>query len=89
MAFPLTLSVRGNVQAITGDMPADLYFIQACNVAFHDLFTTLQFPASINSLLGLSLKFITSEKFTRGISDIDILKFNRDSKLCMIFANNV
>jgi len=63
MAFQLTLTcLCEDRPSITGEMPADLYFTQACNVVFHNLFTTLNLPSSIKSLLGLSLKFIHSEK---------------------------
>jgi len=65
--FPIDpdLSVKKYVQVITGNMPADLYFTQVQNVAFHNLCTTSKFPASIKSLL------ISSKKSTRGISDIN------------------
>jgi len=88
--FPINpeLSVKKNVQIITGNMPADLYFTHAHNIAFHNLCSASKFPTSIKSLLGLSLKFIPNKNSTRGTLDIDIPRFKQDSKHSMYFADN-
>lgn len=87
--FDPDLSMQKNVNNIIIDMPSDLYFTQALNIAYHNLCLTKQLPISIKLLLGLSLKFIPNDKFTHGIQDFDIDRFSRDSNLCMFFAHSV
>jgi len=86
--FDPDLSMQEYVNNIFVDMLSDLYFTQASNIAYHNLCMTKQPPVSIKSLLGLSLKFIPSEKFTHGIQDFDLNRFTCDSSLHMFFADS-
>ena len=86
--FDPDLSMHEYVNNIIVDMLSDLYFTQASNIAYHNLCMTKQPPVSIKSLLGLSLKLISSIKFTHGIQDFDLNRFTCDSSLHMFFADS-
>jgi hypothetical protein len=67
------------------------YFIRPSNMAFHDLSTVLKPPKNLRSLLGLSLKFITSPRTNvpwTAFEDHSFTRFDRKVKFKVFMADH-
>jgi hypothetical protein len=53
-----------------GGMSPGCYFQKATNTAFHDLTKAKLFPPAAASLLGLSLKFIPTPRYSPSLFDV-------------------
>ena len=62
----LSLSTHLNARKVLGDTEPRTYFSRPHNLAFHDLTKQKNTHPSASQLLGLSLKFIPTPKYTSG-----------------------
>ena len=72
-------------------MPAWSYFERPTNFAFHDLTTFIKPPPNLKSLLGNSLKYIPTQRFTNNFTKLStesLTRLNRDLDIRMFFAGD-
>ena len=62
----LSLSTHLNARKVLGNTNPRTYFARPHNLAFHDLTKQKNIHPSASQLLGLSLKFIPTPKYTSG-----------------------
>ena len=66
----LVLSIHKNAQQVMGDTSPGCYFLKASNNTFHDLTAGASLPPATATLLGLSLKFIPTPRYSPSKSDM-------------------
>ena len=66
----LALSIHKNALEVMGDTSPGFYFLKATNTAFHDLPAGNSLPPTATSLLGLSLKLISTPRYAPLATDI-------------------
>ena len=73
-----------------GDMSPGCYFQKAANTTFHDLTKAKLLPSATASLLGLSLKFIPTPRYSPSLFDVapSFNRLERDVGLKTFFAGH-
>ncbi len=66
----LALSTHKNAREVMGSTSPGCYFSKAMNTAFHDLMGEKLLPAATRSLLGLSLKFIPTPRYSPSATEV-------------------
>jgi hypothetical protein len=84
----LTLSAHKNAREVMKSISPGCYFSKAMNTAFHDLTGGKSLPVAIKSLLGLSLKFIPTPRYSPSATDVapSLDRIERDIGLRTFFA---
>ena len=84
----LSLSTHLNARKVLGNTDPRTYFARPHNLAFHDLTKQKNIHPSASQLLGLSLKFIPTPKYTSGRDIFDQIwsRFERDAHLQIHFS---
>ena len=67
-------------------MPTWYYFSRPTNLAFHDLTTSTKPPSNLKHLLGLSLKFCPTPRFTTSSAESTLKRLKRSIYLKAFFA---
>jgi hypothetical protein len=86
----LALSIHKKAQQVMGDTSPGCYFLKASNNTFHDLTAGQSLPPATATLLGLSLKFIPTPRYSPSKSNVapSLNRIERDIGLKTFFVGH-